>query len=326
MKLSGVNHRVNQKGSISRGGLPGLTPKEERVLALFKLHGNNPQKIATAEKCAVSLVHRYLRRLEKKGALHRGSQQVHKGGTLPRSVNLDGVTGRWRCHAVRFTVGVPAESLDRYRAYTKKKNTAVEVKGCTVFLWETMLDFRPPAGESFFGDRPFDAVEAALPYVRRIISVFESDANLLLIKDRRPNLRLSYFELSETHNEISGHYQSRGEGLSIAAPEDGKVWLKIDNSFKLDELEFVRNGSQVSDADSVIRNVQDWRRHPEVPRASDLALALDRFAKIAEGIASANAETARAVSVLAAYESRRTGSVGAEVGADDFSEIRRYTG
>jgi hypothetical protein len=115
------------------------------------------------------------------------------------------------------------------------------------------------SNNSFFGEDPNDAVFKSQEYWNKFITRLEHNLKITLIKPRHETIRFVKAHMAETNNEIAKDYVIKGDKLKVITQDDGKVWLLIDNSFNLHELETIHPETHKQDMEYVLKQVNDWR-------------------------------------------------------------------
>ena len=168
-----------------------------------------------------------------------------------------------RGHGFQFKVKIPKlKNWDRRKEFLKKhhikydnvgirKSTpSITHKDIKVWLANHSLTIYFPEGRSYFGDTAQETKEhAAIDLVKFLGSLGRLLKTSFKI-GREFCFKFSKFHFSNVNNCIAKEYNKQEKKLQIRY--NGDLWLVIDNSFHLDEMETVNSTTADKDMDRVI--------------------------------------------------------------------------
>jgi hypothetical protein len=96
-------------------------------------------------------------------------------------------------------------------------------------------------------------------------------------------------EFAETNNELARDYNDRKDKLMVRGTEDNKVWLIVDNSFNLHEMETTHSKFSMDDAIKVTDHFNDIRDFP-VLRPSDISRIVGEISRNVEELTKHQAQ------------------------------------
>ena len=239
--------KVPQGGSQSGGMEPSLSTVQEEILHLLAEDFLTVRQVAMRRNTTVRAVHKVRQKLIEKGFLGVVPRRVLKtGGPSEHGENLG---GRIRLHAEHFNIKIIMVD-ERYRSKVKKGVFQFSIDGNTVRCYRDSLDVY--SNLSFFGETPGVADSRAMNYWTRFFTRLESELKLVLVKPRSQNIMRVRAEYADMNNELAGQALKEHEKVRVVG-DDGKVWLVIDNSFSLKELETVHRTRSAADMAEVVQ-------------------------------------------------------------------------
>jgi DNA-binding CsgD family transcriptional regulator len=259
--------KVNSKKKVNLNGLSQrrniakkkkLTKTESEVLHLLHIECLTPVQIAKRRKVSKSSVSRSIRKLKEKGFFNVGLKRLTHGGVGMSSPIKE---HPFRLHGQRFYI----EILDKTEAFLKKINKIGKriefIEGNYVTYNENFIQIM--AKKDFWAETPLEAETQSLEYWTKFILKLEQKLKIVLLKDSYENIRYSKSgEFAETNNELARDFNNRKDKLQIRGTEDNKVWLIIDNSFNLNEMETTHSKFSMDDSIKVTDHFNDIRDFP----------------------------------------------------------------
>jgi hypothetical protein len=187
---------------------------------------------------------------------------------------------QFRLHGQRFYI----EILDTTEAFLKKINKigkAIEyIDGNYVTYNEKYVQIL--GKKDFWAETPLEAEEESLEYWTRFILRLEQKLKVILLKNGYENIRYSKSgEFAETNNELARDYNNRKDKLMVRGTKDNKVWLVIDNSFNLNEIETTHSKFSMDDAIKVADHFNDIRDFP-VLKPSEISRVVGEISRNVE--------------------------------------------
>jgi DNA-binding Lrp family transcriptional regulator len=247
-KVHKGSQKVHKKVHFKRTK-PKITQAEKEVLHYLTKEYLTPKKIAIRRQTTPRAVYKIIQKLKSKGIINK----VHKivGTIEPSEPN------KIRLHGEEFNIKILYKD-NRYKELTKKTNLQI-IDGNTVKLYRNSIKIY--SGQSFYADSPDKALYNSIPYWNRFLTRLEHDLKVILVKSRYQNIKIVKVHFAEINNEIAKDYEVSGDKLRLYAREDGKLWLQIDNSFNLHEMETQHPETAKQDMIKVRKQVNDWREN-----------------------------------------------------------------
>jgi DNA-binding CsgD family transcriptional regulator len=269
-----------------RGDKLKLTNTEQEVLYLLTNEFLTPKQITIRRQTKVSAVYNTLRSLKKKGVINDRYQIVEKNQMHFYTFLHNQV----RLHAQEFNINILFK--DKRYQDLRAKNNIVIIDGNTIRLNKNSIEVY--SGMSFFGKTANKAYSKSVLYFKRLFAKIENDLKIIIVKDRKFNIKEVYSEYSETNNELSKDMEKKGEKLKVLANEDKKTWLKVDNSFNLHEMETCHPETAKSDMEDNIKPFFNDLRDNRPPKISEVMMLIKEMAE-------QNKETASGLNAIATY-------------------------
>lgn len=239
--------KVPSRGSMSGDSSRSLSPAQEEVLHLLTNDFLTVKQIALRRQTTIRAVNKIKRKLIEKGLLGIVPRQVLKtGGPSTLDGNLD---GRIRLHAEHFLINI-IQCDGRYRERVKKGTVKFVLDAHTVMLHRNSIEVY--SGMSFYGETPGVADHRAMDYWTRYFTRLEQEVKAILLKPRSQNITRVRAEFADMRNELATSALKEHEKIRIVG-DDGRVWLIVDNSFSLQELETVHKTRSKGDMQSIVQ-------------------------------------------------------------------------
>lgn len=281
---------VNQKKSTKKGnfrllGLEKLTKAETEVYHMFVDERLSQANIARLRERSKQSVSKHVKALKDKGAIGSANQP---SGLVNPTGQPSQLKGHYiRLHAEHWVIQIISASPKYYKILRKSNNLVRDDN--RIILSEKSIQIY--SGQSFLGKSTYEAKAVSLAYWYPFFHRLENEFNILLVKDRKQNIRRVNGHCSETNNELSQDYHKHGSKLSVKGSVDGKTWLITDDSFGLNEIEAIHPTRAEEDMNEVSEHFNDIREnHP--PKLSEINKALKEIARQNSITAKHNAETA----------------------------------
>ena len=210
------------------------------------------------------------------------SSIVPKTQTVPELKKSNAIKniGNLRLHSNEYNIKILRSSP----YYDNLKSLKVLViKGMKVRLYNKSIEVYDT--NSYIGHDLNDIFLNALESFMSVLRYLENDFHITLIKERYHNISHVKSHYSETTNEIAKDYLIREQKLQLKKSEDGKVWLLIDNSFNLEELETVHPSTAKQDMAAIKPMLESLRRYYEKNgEAIDFSMLLFAINEIAGSV------------------------------------------
>jgi hypothetical protein len=225
-----------------------------------------PTGIIKENKLSERSIWRYMKELILAGCIKKIGYGVWKAIKQPAKVYVDNPKSmsKVRSHGFGFYLKIPTfYHWNQRKDFLIKNNIAfkndnlghgqvLDFKGYHIFLYKNGIRFLQKQGfEGIFTNSATLGNEIA---TRHILSVIRSLENLFkqdLATNKQYKIKITKQHHALIKNELANLYNKQGKKLQIFN-EDG-LWLMIDNSFNLDELETVKGTTASLDMDNVVK-------------------------------------------------------------------------
>lgn len=139
---------------------------------------------------------------------------------VPESVNP------LRLHGEEYKLEIVGSSETYHR--TRLKASSVMIDGNRVVLYrDVMVVF---SYQSFYGSTTDECEREASNYWLRFFRRLESLYGLLLLKERKENIKRVKAHYGETGNELADELRKKKQKLRVFGTRDGREWLLFDDS------------------------------------------------------------------------------------------------
>jgi len=231
-----------------------------KVYSLIVFDFQTPKQISQRLKIKIGTVYNYITELRKQGKINKDYVSQKPQGCTPKSSLLEEQKNLIRLHAENYSIKVITKSIF-YEQQLQKCN-AILLDGHNVRLYpKSIIIF---SGISFYGTSTADCDRQSTEYWRRFLLKLEKKLHVILIKPYVLNVKRTRAHYAETHNELAEELNKKKEKLYLKG-DDGKLWLVVDNSYHLNELECVHPTRSAEDMNLVRNHFQDMRQNPSLP-------------------------------------------------------------
>jgi len=252
------------------------------MLTIFNLlkSGKSPKDIALILNIAQPTVSYHLRRLRALGSIRKlgyGTwetlkyvQKEHRlikvGDPLPLGKKSLCSFGSIRGHGFKFRVKIPKlHNWSNREVFLKKNKISFELinrgytyrvmyKNCKVWLNTSSIVIYFPPALSFFGDSAKDTEGLAFFEIVEVMKGLDSLFNTSFKINSKYQIKIFGKHQADVGNGLAKIYNRNKSTIKVY--NDEGLWLLIDDSFKLDELETVgasANNDATKDMDNVIK-------------------------------------------------------------------------
>lgn len=245
----GLNKRLKV-----RGGKFTLSKSEEQVLDMISIEYLTPYQIAQRRKTTYQAVYKIIKRLNEKGAFNLRLKK-----RLSTTKKPFYYTGRnmIRLHGQEFNIKLISKS----KKYIKKNNKIIYVDNNTIRIYKDSIEVL--SNNSFLDHTCQEAHKKSMEYFKRIFMRLENDLGIVIMKDRHQNITQVKGSYAEINNELATLCIQKKQKIQVRA-EDGRIFLLIDDSFNLNEMETVHPDTAKEDMENKIRPLfVDLRSHDE---------------------------------------------------------------
>jgi hypothetical protein len=249
--------------------------KEAEILNLFSLEHLTERQVAQRLGISQQWVSKILKRNGKnptKKAL------VVSGGMVPK--NLKSFRSQlWRYHGLAFTIR-PYYFFPRYLKLLAQRGGWFTHRDWIVKLHKESVELRLRRGFDFIDQDRYTAIEKAEESLNRTLFEISNSCGFRYSKEGRISVRLDKQHLAHTNAPTARAH--KGEYLQVKG-QDGKVWLLIDRSKGINELEFIHSDSAIDDAAIITAFENDLKANPTL-KLSTIAAAVIKSGDMMEAL------------------------------------------
>lgn len=267
-----------------------LTKKQEKINYLLNRDFLTQKQISSRLKISKQAVNKCIKIIQQKGHISFiKNKRLTNVGVTPKPsqpFNNSHFKKKVRLHNQHLVIKILFKD-NNYNIF-RSKVTNFKIEGNTIKLNRENVEIY--SNTSFFDENTNDVKKQSMEYWINLIVRLQNDLKIVLYKDKVNNIKVVREHYSEVNNELAEDYNDRKEKLSLKDPKDGKEWLKIDNSFNLNELETTHPNKAQNDMNIVKGFFDDLRESPV--KLSDLSGILCDTLKLIRESADVNKETA----------------------------------
>lgn len=269
----------NQYGA---GDKNTLTKTEKEVMALITKEFLTPSQIATKRGCSKRTVQWHLSNIRKKGFITKAGEGYGENPYVPPCMPPPVTTKNIRLHGEEFNIKLVRSSAIFERL--SKKGVTLSIGGNTVRLFSSSLEVY--SGRSFWGVDAQECDSVAVRYWSLFFARLEHEFNVLILKERKPNIRRVKAHYADVDNVLALDLDRKGERLRVK-DSSGREWLLVDGSWGFRELETVHSSSSKVDMQEVVspffNDLRDNRGSVRLP--SQVSSELDQLRSIISELA-----------------------------------------
>jgi len=274
-----------------------ISIRQKQVLNLLTEEFESISGVSARLKISKNRVYKIAQNLKKKGLLIRlKSGGYIKGGVTKGVTSVScgkfetsvscGTSHKIRLHGLRFRVKIIDSGGQVFN------NDFVDFGDYSVYFYPSSVVLM--VKKSFFGFSPLDALGDASDYLDFCLCRLENKFNLVLKKSGVNNIVNSSGHYSEIKNGVA--YRMKKHKFQVR-DKGGKVWLIIDNSFNLHELETI--GKTAFDDSEVLKPfLNDLRDFPDIPLRSQHYKITESLIKAVENIGNLSIKNKSDLNVL----------------------------
>ena len=275
-----------KRTSLTGVELEKMTPTEREVFFFLTSEFLTPKKISIRRGTSLRATQKTIQNLKEKGLVNKEKINV-RNFHMANEHSEEKMNHHIRLHGQKIKVNL----LYKDHRYTQiqKKNNIIYIDGNTIQLHRDSIQIHSLS--EFVAEDSYKATARSLEYFTRLLIKLESKLKVILIKARSQNIKIYAAHYAEVNNGFAKKLNVESDKLKIYAKEDGKLWLMVDNSFNLHELETQHPETAEEDMTSVKNFFNDIREN-KTPTMSDLL-------KIVKQIQDQNLETAKGLNAIA---------------------------
>ena len=245
--------RLSKKVSFATTNTQNLTKTQLEVLYYLTTEYLTPKQIGIRRQTTTQAVRKIIKKLQEKGVINRHWKKVSKNRpTRQPFIN------KIRLHGEEFNIKIIFKD-HRYKELITKGNL-MEVDGNTIRLYKNSIEVY--SSKNFYGDTVAKADFNSSQYWKKFFTKLENKLKIIIVKEGYFNIRRVNQHFAEINNELAKDMEKKGDRLRIYDENDGKLWMTIDNSFNLHEMEFLHPKLAKEDAKNIIPFFKDLRENP----------------------------------------------------------------
>jgi hypothetical protein len=235
-----------------------LSTIQKQILTMLIIDYETPRRIAIRRGTSIRAVYKTIKILKRKGVLN-GAQFPHRDGGESTHHQMN-QQKKVRLHAEEFNIKI-YKVTPKYKEFLKAK-TSIKFEGHRVRLFKRCLEFY--SNQSFFADQETSCHKQSEDFHEKVFKRLEQTLKVELFRGEDARIRRVLAHYALTGNELAKEHNKRKHQLKIFGKEDGKLWLKTDNSFNMNELELIhpQEGNQDSER---VREHFNYVRDPQNP-------------------------------------------------------------
>jgi len=143
----------------------------------------------------------------------------------------------------------------------RKDKNIIYIDGNTLRLYKNSLEIYTAPHKYFLGEDEQRATALSFNYWNNFFTRIQNKFNIIIIKGENTRILQVNAHYSEINNELADELNVKKIKLNIFAKEDGKIWFKIDNSFRLNEVECIHPNSAKQDMGIIKAFFNDLRNN-----------------------------------------------------------------
>jgi hypothetical protein len=228
---------------------------------------------------------------EESKKLEQYKKKVHRS-LIPYPVSPSpGKTIRLHNQHFQLKILNGSEGYEKFR----KRLTSWKFDGNTIRMNPDSVEVYSNKSFTSLGN-PEKAHADSMVYWNNFFLRLQHELKIILIKDGVDNMKECRSHYAECDNELAKEFNRSGEKLSLVG-EDGKEWLKVDNSFNLNEFETVHPKFSKEDMIKINSFFQDIRIN-EYCSMNEIKALIGSQGKLILELAEQSLITATAVNVI----------------------------
>lgn len=236
-----------------------LTKIQEEILYLITKEYLTPKKIAYRQKRSLRAVYKIIEKLKQKGAISGSSLKGFKK-TTPLPIIEPPKTLKYfkkyiRLHAQEFNIELITQSEHYHKL--RNKGNIVDIDGNTIRLYKNSIEVY--SNKDFKAEDEQRATALSFQYWNRFFIRLENYFKIIILKERRNNIKLVNSHYAEVDNELAEEYNEKKVKLHIYTTDDARLWFTIDHSFNMNEAETLHSKTAKQDMGKIKPYFNDIR-------------------------------------------------------------------
>lgn len=260
--------------------LPPLSPEQQQILKLLTDEFKTIPQIAIIRRTSVQAVYKSINKIKAKGYLSGNQLGGFKKkqstfqpplSSQPRSKHFI------RLHGQEFNIKI----LHKSRHYDNKVGSVIQLDENTIRLYQNSLEIYTSESRSFIGNNVDEATSLSFKYWNNFFVKLENKLEIIFMKEQYETIKVTNHHYTEVNNELAREVNINKDKIKIYAPEDGKCWFLIDNSFNLNEAETIHPKTAKEDMGNIVQPFfNNLRSNPQVMLYSEM----DKLVRVLLGI------------------------------------------
>ena len=269
------NQKRNQNGCVYHGISQKLTKAEAEICTYLEIEGLTVAQVASRRHCSKQFVRKVRKKLQNSGLFSAiVGAQPKRGGDSATSA-----TKKVRLHAQKFTISLNLPGR-KYLECHVGKVFSVDSNDVQCFEGEICVQAKD---KEFWGETEELALAESLKYWWGFFRILENDLHVIILKNRKQNIEMSYAEWATAPSGLSEECENRNDRIRLFA-DDGKLRFTTDWS-DLQEHEAHHYRKGLKDSKTANRFIADILDSPEAPTFTQLC-------KVVGALAETNTESA----------------------------------
>lgn len=256
-----VKKGVEKRGVKSGYNSGKLSSQQSEILYLLTKEYLTPKKIAIKRGTHISAVYKIINKLKKKGVLNGTSNRGYKKNIpthiIKKPKSLKSFKKYIRLHAQEWNIKILYKT-NFYEELRQKGNT-LEIDNNKVRLYKNSIEIY--SKKDFCAEDEQRATTLSFQYWDKFFTRLENHFKIIIIKNRKHNIKLVSNHYAEVNNELAKEYNLEKKKLNIYTTDDGRLWFTIDYSFNENEAETLHKDTAKQDMGKVKRVFNDYRNN-----------------------------------------------------------------
>lgn len=253
-------------------GTINLTSTKKDILQYLN-NGFKVSQIASIKGCRKCYIRKIKRELQKKGLIRDlvpdtgggyGTTRYQTGTKTLNSSNKKKIS-EIRLHAQKFRIELINPISENYLKNYIGENFRIDNNFIQCFKKSILIQSKE---KSFNSNTEIEAISLSMDYWYNFFIKLENQLKTLLLKDRKQNINMVYYEIATTNCDIARKCEQLGDPIRIYA-SDRKLRYTTDWSFT-HEREAHHNQTALEDSERINLFIKDILEYPENLKISKL--------------------------------------------------------
>lgn len=236
-----------------------LSARQKAVFDAITKEFLTVNQLAKKLDISIQAVYKLIRKIRKKGYMMDTvlpTSRKEKTGGL-KSDARSPPSPQIRIHGQQFKISII--KIIKKVQFQKLIGKKFNIQGNLIKIWHNCIEVYSNKDHiGFLGATETEAEIKSFNYWLDLFYKLEAGLGVILTQDSLDNIEMNKCHYAHIHDGISFHYATRKETLKVFG-RDGKMWLDIDNSKQLYELEMKHPGRAASDSRIMGKYLNDIR-------------------------------------------------------------------